>query len=89
MHSRYSPRFYRLKPAKHAPVYTLEEIAGRLGVTFNELRACISNAARNGMPLPPKPELPGTRTGASRRGYYELRSMIEWYKAHVQQRSKT
>ena len=64
------------------PLYTLPEIADRLGVSYSSLMTCISGKKPEGYPPSPKPAMPrGSSMFGGKRQIYKLSEFKRWMKA--------
>ena len=69
--------------SRREPLYTLPEIADRLGVDYSNLRVCMHTSKAEGYPKSPKPVM-RTSGSTSRRmatNYYKLTEFKRWMKA--------
>ena len=68
---------------KREPLFTLPEIADRLGVEYDNLKVCMHASKAEGYPKSPKPVM-RTSGSTSRRmatNYYKLTEFKRWMKA--------
>ena len=64
------------------PLYTLPEIADRLGVSYSSLMSCISGKKPEGYPPSPKPAMPRMNNMyGGKRHIYKLSEFKRWMKA--------
>jgi len=72
------------RPTKpREPLYTLTEIADRLGVDYDNLKVCMHTSKAEGYPKSPKPVMRvGSRSSARMSAYmYSLSDFKRWMKA--------
>jgi len=72
------------RPTKpREPLYTLPEIADRLGVDYDNLKVCMHTSKAEGYPKSPKPVMRvGSRSSARMSAYmYSLSDFKRWMKA--------
>lgn len=76
---KFEPMGNRNRP-KREPLYTLPEIAERLGVSYDSLYACIVGKKPQGYPEPPKPVmLVGVNSFVRMKsGMYKLSEFKQW-----------
>ena len=69
--------------SKREPLYTLPEIADRLGVDYDNLKVCMHTSKAEGYPKSPKPVMRvGSRSSARMSAYmYSLSDFKRWMKA--------
>ena len=74
---------YKNRPTTpREPLYTLPEIADRLGVSCSSLMSCISGKKPEGYPPPPKPAMPRMNNMyGGKRHIYKLSEFKRWMKA--------
>jgi hypothetical protein len=69
--------------SRREPLYTLPEIADRLGVDYDNLKVCMHTSKAEGYPKSPKPVM--RTSGSSYRrmatNYYKLSEFKRWMKA--------
>ena len=73
---KFEPFGNRNRP-KREPLYTLEEIADRLGVSYDSLRICMVGKKPQGYPEPPKPAMV-TGNGSTVRMRMQLYKLSEF-----------